>query len=132
MIRKMILPFFLLISAGGSAQEIKNLARLQPADQSGNIRLEQLHTDSLSTSYVIWISESVRAHRHLHHSESIYVLEGTGNMRLGDKTVPIGPGDFFNIPENTVHALEVTSSGPVKVISFQAPKFDGKDRVFED
>ena len=40
-----------------------------------------------------------------------------------------GKGDFVFIPKNTPHSVNVISKVPLKVISVQAPFFDGKDRV---
>ena len=42
----------------------------------------------------------------------------------------IKKGDFFTIPKNTPHGLEVRSSAPVKVLSIQSPQFKGVDRIF--
>jgi mannose-6-phosphate isomerase-like protein (cupin superfamily) len=58
------------------------------------------------------------------------MLEGEGEMAVGDKKFPVKKGDIIFIPRGTVHSLKVTSPVPVKVISLQAPMFDGKDRVF--
>jgi mannose-6-phosphate isomerase-like protein (cupin superfamily) len=113
------------------SQEIQSLTVLTPEQPYENVHLKKLHTDSLSTSFVIWIREEVRPHRHAFHSESIFVLEGTAKLVIGANTYRIKAGDFFNIPENTVHAVEVTSTLPLKIISIQAPEFKGEDRVNE-
>jgi len=39
-------------------------------------------------------------------------------------------GSIF-IPQNTWHYVKVTSAEPLKVLSIQAPNFDGKDRVLK-
>ena len=40
-------------------------------------------------------------------------------------------GDYLNFPKNVAHAvLEVISRKPLKVVSVQSPKFEGKDRIF--
>jgi mannose-6-phosphate isomerase-like protein (cupin superfamily) len=59
----------------------------------------------------------------------VIVLEGEGEMTIGNKKMTIKKGDILFIPKNTAHSLKVTSKDPVKVISIQAPNFDGKDRV---
>lgn len=53
-------------------------------------------------------------------------------MLLGDKTFKVKKGDMIFIPINTVHSLKVTTSIPLKVLSVQSPRFDGKDRIFVD
>ncbi len=89
-----------------------------------------LFTDSLTSSFCIVIKKEVKAHKHLTHAEHVVVLEGTAQMRLGDKQFEIKKGDVIFIPKNTVHAVKNTGKVPLKVLSFQAPNFDGKDRVF--
>ena len=39
-------------------------------------------------------------HKHLANEEAIYVVSGTGTMRLDGKEVPVGPGDFISLPPN--------------------------------
>jgi quercetin dioxygenase-like cupin family protein len=90
----------------------------------------KLASDKNSSNFLIFIKNSVAAHRHLTHSESIYVISGEANFTLGDSTMKITQGDFIQIPEGTIHAVEVTSGSPLKVLSNQAPEFLGKDRVY--
>jgi mannose-6-phosphate isomerase-like protein (cupin superfamily) len=51
-------------------------------------------------------------------------------MTLGEDTFKIKKGDFFIIPQGMPHSVKTTSKKPLKAISIQAPKFEGKDRVF--
>lgn len=90
-----------------------------------------LFGDSLCSSFCIIIRKEVKLHKHLHHSEHILVQEGEALMTLGDKQFRIKKGDVVFIPENTYHSVNVTSEIPLKVISIQAPFFDGKDRVYK-
>ena len=39
-------------------------------------------------------------HKHFTNEEAIYILSGTGNMRLDDESVPVGPGDFISMTPN--------------------------------
>ena len=71
-------------------------------------------------------------HKHVEHSETIVVLEGRGLFQLGDQTFEIVAGDYIRVPKGTLHAVEVLSSIPLKIISVQAPEFLGKDRVKVD
>lgn len=122
--------FFLALVGQINAQEHLQLDTLKAPADLENISVKKLCTDTNSTSFVIWVKKGVKLHKHAHHSETIYVLEGEGIMTLGDEEISIKPGDFIFIPENTPHDLEVTSDIPVKVISVQAPEFDGSDRIF--
>ena len=110
-----------------------NLVAQQPDGEFDNIKVQKLAHDSLSTSFLIWVKKSVRIHRHEHHSENVYVIEGEGDMTVGDKTFRITPGSYIFIPTNVVHSVSVDESkGVMKVLSVQSPFFDGNDRVFVD
>lgn len=95
-----------------------------------NIYSTKISSDSLSSGFVIFIKKEVKKHKHIEHTEHVYVLEGEGEMILGDKTIQVKKGDIIFIPKNTVHSLKVNSKSPMKVLSIQSPFFDGKDRIF--
>lgn len=97
-----------------------------------NIYSKALFSDSLASSFVIVIRKEVKAHKHLHHAEHVLVLAGSGQMKLGEKQIDMKKGDLVFIPENTVHSVKTTSKEPLKVLSIQAPYFDGKDRIFTE
>jgi len=94
-----------------------------------NVYSEKITGDSLSTSFLILIKKEVKLHKHLEHSEHVYVLEGEGNMQLGNDWFKIKSGDLIFIPKNTPHKVVTTSKIPLKVISIQSPQFDGSDRI---
>jgi len=120
----------LLIFVSTVTVSAQTIFRPAETDCEGNAdtRVKKLSGDSLSTSFLIAIDKKVPLHKHLQHSEHVYVLSGKGEMTLGEKTFSISAGDFFFIPRNTPHALQVTQS-PVKIISVQSPHFDGSDRI---
>ena len=127
--------FFLLLTCVAlslitKAQTPLNLLELQPDTAYDNIHVQPLASDSLVSSFVVWVKKEVRLHHHAFHTETLLILEGTGTMVVGDESVEVGPGDFLAIPKTTPHDLTVTSSTPLKALSIQAPKFQGKDRVF--
>jgi len=88
-----------------------------------------LHTDSLSSSFCIIIPKEVKPHYHANHTEQVVVLSGEADMMLGDQKLHIKAGDVIIIPKGTVHSVIVTSKDPLKIISVQAPYFDGTDRI---
>jgi len=95
-----------------------------------NIYVHKIASDANSSDFVIFIKKQVPLHKHLIHTETIFVLEGRGIFQQSGKKIEIGPGDYLRIPENTPHAVTVLSDKPLKVLSVQAPEFLGKDRVF--
>lgn len=119
-----------LIATIGVSQTYQSLDTVNAPTAYDNLYVRSLNNDSLVSSFVVIIKKEVKLHKHQTHAEHVYVLEGEGDMRLGDKNIHVKKGDLVFIPKNTAHSLKVTSAIPVKVISVQAPNFDGKDRVF--
>ncbi len=112
------------------SQNVWNTEDIQaPADYE-NIHVQKLASDSLGTAFLIWVKDKVAMHHHAVHTESVYILEGEGEMSLSGETFKVKAGDFIFIPMGELHDLKVTSKYPVKAISFQAPEFLGKDRIF--
>ncbi|MBL4716052.1 MAG: cupin domain-containing protein [Bacteroidia bacterium] len=126
----LIFLFATIIALTTQAQITEDIKNLQPAEEFENIHVQKIYSDSNSTGFVIWVKKSVKAHKHVTHTEHLYILEGEGQMEIGTKDYLIKPGDYLVIPENTAHSLKVTSSNLVKVLSIQTPEFLGNDRVF--
>ena len=125
---KLIL-FFISLSYGLFAQSFQSADTVKAPATYENIYARPLYSDSLASSFVIFIKKEVKKHKHISHSEHVYVLEGEGEMLLGEKIIKVKKGDVVFIPKNTVHSFKTTSAVPAKIISVQAPYFDGKDRV---
>lgn len=121
---------FLIIASSALSQNHWNVEEMQPKEAFDNILVEKLSSDSLSSSFVIWVKESVSSHKHALHTESLYVIEGEGEMIIGDEARSISAGSYLVIPPATFHSVKVTSEKPLKVISVQAPEFLGRDRIF--
>lgn len=126
------LLFYIVCFTPSFAQDKSDILRLQPDSAITGTRVLKIAGDKNSSSFIIWITEAVKAHKHLHHSETIYVLEGEGEMLLGINKHSLKPGDFIFIPEGMVHSVNVKSAVPLKVLSVQSPEFLGDDRVFID
>jgi mannose-6-phosphate isomerase-like protein (cupin superfamily) len=122
---------FFLFPLFSKAQNM-SLDTIKAPDTYDGIFSKRVGSDSLSSSFVIFIKKEVKKHKHAVHTENVCILEGEGEMLLGDKTFKVKKGDIIFIPAGTPHALKVTSSVPVKVLSIQSPGFDGKDRIFID
>lgn len=118
----------LLLVQAASAQKT-NTSALQGANHSKNIEVQPLFGDSLVNSFYIEIQNDVPAHFHRYHSEHVYVLSGHGEMQLADSSFSIQAGDFIFIPKGTPHRVQTTGAEPLRVISIQAPRFEGKDRI---
>ena len=74
-------------------------------------------------------------HTHEHSEDLILVLDGDGQIRIGDKRVPIEKDDVILVSEGEFHGTIAGPSG-LTVVSMQAPPdvklFDGsKDKTTE-
>ncbi len=97
-----------------------------------NLYIKKISGDSLSSTFCIVIKNEVKTHYHQLHSESIVVLSGQGIMKLNGIESKIKKGDVIFVPKKTKHSVKVIGDKPLKVISTQAPFFDGTDRIFID
>lgn len=130
--KRLLLTLVMIVCIGSLyAQKdlIRQARKLKPIQTFDNILTEVLHSDKHSSSYVIWIKNLVKLHKHEKHSEHVYVLRGKGTMRLGEEMREVKKGDLIFIPEGTPHSL-IVKGRTMKVISIQSPEFHGKDRIF--
>ena len=119
----------LIVSSISLAQQIVNVADFQPELKYENVHVYELDSDPLTSTFMIWVKNEVAEHYHADRTEIVYVLEGKGEMTLGDIKQNIEPGDYIFIPKGTKHSVIVKSESPMKVLSIQTPQFDGSDRV---
>jgi uncharacterized cupin superfamily protein len=59
-------------------------------------------------------------HYHCANEESLFVLEGTGRLRIGADEVAVGPGDYATFPVGPAHAHQLvnTGAGPLRYLCF--------------
>ena len=62
-------------------------------------------------------------HFHSNFEEAIYILEGTGAMRIGADTVDVHAGDYVAFPAGpaTAHALTNTGTSALRYLAISAP-----------
>jgi len=64
---------------------------------------------------------NVPKHLHPNANEVQYILEGTGTVWLGDKEVPVKPGDLIIIPHGTPHGGTKPDGRPLRAIAIKTP-----------
>jgi uncharacterized cupin superfamily protein len=59
-------------------------------------------------------------HYHCANEESIYVLDGTGTLRIGAQRVEVGPGDYATFPVGPAHSHQLLNTGdsPLRYLCF--------------
>jgi len=113
-------------------EQYQNLDTIKAPAKYDNIYNRPLYSDSLASSFVIFVKKEVKEHKHETHAEHVIVLEGEAIMKIDSSSFKIKKGDVIFVPKNTWHYVKVVSKTPLKVLSLQAPNFDGKDRIFKD
>jgi quercetin dioxygenase-like cupin family protein len=69
-------------------------------------------------------------HIHRNEDETLYVVEGRVDIRLGDELVTAGPGDFVNVPRGRVHNFHNPGPDPMRMILTFTPA--GIEKFFEE
>src|SRR5882757_3908409 len=82
-----------------SAQNLQSLTSLKQKSTYNNLATTNVYDDSVVTTDVIWIKKEVKPHCHASHSEQVYVIEGTGQMLVGNQTYDVRPGDLITVPK---------------------------------
>lgn len=127
----LLLLTYIAISYVGHSQSIQTIDSIRPKVEFDNICVHKIDGDELTTQFVIWVKDTVAAHKHEKHSETVYIIEGEGIFYFDDSVSLVKEGDFIFIPKNTWHSVKVTSKVPMKVISNQSPAFYGEDRIMK-
>ena len=60
-------------------------------------------------------------HRHLHHDETIHVVEGTYEFVLEGRTRQLGPGDSVFVPRGSAHDIRNTGEAAGKRVLVFTP-----------
>ena len=128
-ITALVFTFLIILE---NAQTIKSINDLEPAQAYENIYVQNIDTDSLSTTFAIWVKLKVKMHKHVNHVENVYIIEGKGKFTVSDSTYAVRKGDLIVVPKDTWHGVTISSKKPMKVISIQSPEFKGIDRVFKE
>jgi len=100
-------------------------------DDKHNINYTFLHRGDHCTLNAVQMEDRIHGiplHIHKYHDEIIQVMEGEGEVVVGDEKKNLKKGDVFFVPKGTPHALRF---GCI-ILSIYAPAFDpsNPDRVF--
>ena len=127
-----IVLLIFLINYSTAQEFISSTDKIEPLNEDyDNISITKLSTNTDATTFAIWIKKKVKIHKHINHTEHVYIKEGKGKFQLADNLYNVKTGDLIIVPKNTWHGVIVESKNPMKVISIQSPEFFGKDRVFK-
>jgi len=114
--------------------DIRNIARVPAFTTKDGSEIRELlaHRNSAITHQSLAEARlhpgaSTTPHRHERTEEIYYILEGSGRMRVGDSTAPVGPGDAIAIPPGTSHQISNVGSCVLKFLCCCAPPYEDDD-----
>ena len=127
-----LILLMILFNHSDAQEFVSSTDKIEPINEDyDNISITKLSTNSDATTFAIWIKKKVKIHKHINHTEHVYIKQGKGKFQLADSLYNVKTGDLIIVPKNTWHGVIVESRNPMKVISIQSPEFFGKDRVFK-
>jgi mannose-6-phosphate isomerase-like protein (cupin superfamily) len=98
------------------------------ADEKRTFRV--LHQGELTQ--FVGIVEPCRAPDHSHPYDEVgYILEGNGIAHVGGRETPIGPGSCFHLPPQSVHCIENTGPGVMRILGVFHPSGSPKQRSYD-
>jgi mannose-6-phosphate isomerase-like protein (cupin superfamily) len=80
----------------------------------------QLGCSGGGTATLMQFNESVTEHAHADADEYLYVVAGTGTVRIGAADQPLAASVFVQIPRTMTHTLTVKGKTPLIVLSIKA------------
>ena len=108
------------ITADGS--EIRELL----AHRNSSIRKQSLAEARLPPG------ASTTPHHHPVTEEIYFVLEGTGEMCIGDEHQSVGPGDAIAIPPGAIHTIRNHGPSVLRFLCCCAPGYEHEDTVLQN
>ncbi|MGI6189466.1 MAG: cupin domain-containing protein [Clostridiales bacterium] len=111
------------------------LDKLPGRDLGWIFKDESMKQDNWSMCYIeVMPRENVRpAHAHPDADEIVYIVEGKGQVLIGEQIYDVCKGSVILFPKNVPHMLKNTRDEKLRAICFYAPSTDySKYKFFED
>ena len=70
---------------------------------------------------------TTRLHRHRTTEEIYYIVQGEGEMVLGDERFRVRAGDTICIPPGAAHCIENSGSAALRILCACSPAYDHRD-----
>jgi mannose-6-phosphate isomerase-like protein (cupin superfamily) len=93
------------------------------------IAVRRLRATAEVSANLIRLRDAEKPHIHQAHDLVVVMLSGGGVLHLGDRAIPVKPGDVMEIPRGTMHWAENTDPAGSEVYALFSPPYDGKDNL---
>ena len=100
-----------------------------PEELAKPIAVRRLHATAEISVSLIRLKDAEKPHIHQPHDLGVVMLAGGGVLHLGDRAIPVKPGDVMEIPRGTVHWAENTDPAGSEVYALFSPPYDGLDNI---
>jgi mannose-6-phosphate isomerase-like protein (cupin superfamily) len=74
---------------------------------------------------------AVIRHHHLQTEEIYYILNGEGEMTVGEETRNVRTGDAVFIPQAKTHTLKNTGAEPIRLLLVCGPAYSVEDHLID-
>lgn len=114
-----------VVTADGPAEPVVWSAE----EQAKPIAVRKLRATPGTSQSLIRLHGAEKPHIHQNHDLVVVMLSGGGVLHLGERSVPVHPGDVMEIPRGTVHWAENTDPVASEVYVVFSPPYDGLDNI---
>jgi len=118
-----------LFSAGRATRPLSELVAGAALAEGQGFRIVEIGRDANSSHHIVSLRDREPVHRHDLHDLLVVVLEGYGQMLIGEQERALGTNSVVYVPRGTAHAMRNTSARPIVGYAVFVPAFDGQDRV---
>ena len=80
-------------AADPSVLNVDSLLSTNLLGDTQELRTDKIEGDSLSSVYLTQVRGEMKAHSHLHHKETVYLVRGSGRLTLGVITAAVKIGE---------------------------------------
>ena len=63
---------------------VTSIDEIIPKIEFENIHLKKIYSDSSSTTFAIWIKQKVNIHKHVNHTENVFIDKRFGEFQIND------------------------------------------------
>ena len=75
------------------------------------------------------VGASTQEHYHAVTEELYYIVEGAGQIRIGEETCQVGPGDAIAIPPGQKHKIWNTGTQTLRFLCCCAPAYEHSEHL---
>lgn len=134
----LILSFLIVVPAKAAdtvdqlLTKVDDILSANPMKAGDKVQIITVAQDDTLTFNIARLNEGgeIKPHFHKTHSESVYVIQGNGQMLINGKWLDVMPGSVHFNPMNKVHATKNTGKDPLVIFSVFTPVMRETDRYF--